>query len=223
MHKGWNMDLILRLEEAADYRLVEEITRDAFWDQHVPGCDEHYLAHMLRTSPDFIPELDFVAFIQEADKDWQLAGNIMYTTATIRTPEGNMKGIISFGPLSIAPVHQKKGIGAALVRHTIDMATRLNYSAILIYGDPMYYSRFGFVAAERYGIRTKDAYYSPALQALELISGSLSNAAGLFIESESYLIDSEAAEQFDKQFQPRVKGFKPSQLRFQELLAQSHT
>jgi predicted N-acetyltransferase YhbS len=217
------MDQILRLEVPADYRIVEELTRDAFWDHHVPGCDEHYLAHILRSSPDFIPELDFVALVKQADGSWQIAGNIMYTKAIIRTAKGEIDNIISFGPLSVAPGCQKRGLGAALVRHTINLASERGYEAILIYGDPLYYSRFGFIAAEQFGIRTKDAYFSPALQALELIQGSLSSAEGLFIESASYSLDSEAADLFDATFQAREKGFKPSQLRFQELLAQSHT
>lgn len=217
------MDQILRLEVPADYRIVEELTRDAFWDHHVPGCDEHYLAHILRSSPDFIPELDFVALVKQADGSWQIAGNIMYTKAIIRTAKGEIDNIISFGPLNVAPGCQKRGLGAALVRHTINLASERGYEAILIYGDPLYYSRFGFIAAEQFGIRTKDAYFSPALQALELIQGSLSSAEGLFIESASYSLDSEAADLFDATFQAREKGFKPSQLRFQELLAQSHT
>lgn len=217
------MDQILRLEVPADYRIVEELTRDAFWDHHVPGCDEHYLAHILRSSPDFIPELDFVALVKQADGSWQIAGNIMYTKAIIRTAKGEIDNIISFGPLSVAPGCQKRGLGAALVRHTINLASERGYEAILIYGDPLFYSRFGFIAAEQFGIRTKDAYFSPALQALELIQGSLSSAEGLFIESASYSLDSEAADLFDATFQAREKGFKPSQLRFQELLAQSHT
>lgn len=217
------MDQILRLEVPADYRIVEELTRDAFWDHHVPGCDEHYLAHILRSSPDFIPELDFVALVKQADGSWQIAGNIMYTKAIIRTAKGEIDNLISFGPLSVAPGCQKRGLGAALVRHTINLASERGYEAILIYGDPLYYSRFGFIAAEQFGIRTKDAYFSPALQALELIQGSLSSAEGLFIESASYSLDSEAADLFDATFQAREKGFKPSQLRFQELLAQSHT
>lgn len=217
------MDQILRLQVPADYRIVEELTRDAFWDHHVPGCDEHYLAHILRSSPDFIPDLDFVALVKQADGSWQIAGNIMYTKAIIRTAKGEIDNIISFGPLSVAPGCQKRGLGAALVRHTINLASERGYDAILIYGDPLYYSRFGFIAAEQFGIRTKDAYFSPALQALELIQGSLSSAEGLFIESASYSLDSEAAVLFDATFQAREKGFKPSQLRFQELLAQSHT
>jgi len=45
------MDLKIRLETEKDYRPVEELTREAFWNVHVPGCCEHYLIHTLRRPP----------------------------------------------------------------------------------------------------------------------------------------------------------------------------
>jgi len=53
--------LIIRPEQASDFRKIEEMTREAFWDMYVPGCDEHYLVHILRDSPAFVPELFLVA------------------------------------------------------------------------------------------------------------------------------------------------------------------
>ena len=50
----------IRLETEDDYRAVEELTRNAFWNVYKPGADEHYYVHMMRKHPDFIPELAFV-------------------------------------------------------------------------------------------------------------------------------------------------------------------
>ena len=50
----------IRPETEKDYRAVEELTRDAFWNVYKPGADEHYYVHMMRSHPDFIPELAFV-------------------------------------------------------------------------------------------------------------------------------------------------------------------
>ena len=67
------MDTIeIRLERPEDYRAIENLTREAFWNHHVPGCDEHYLAHVLRGSDCFLPELDFVA-----ECSGQIVGNFM--------------------------------------------------------------------------------------------------------------------------------------------------
>jgi len=56
-----NMNLIIRNEKENDYRTVEEMVREAFWNLYVPGCNEHFILHNLRNRSDFVPELDFVA------------------------------------------------------------------------------------------------------------------------------------------------------------------
>ncbi len=50
----------IRNEEGKDYGKVEEIIREAFYNLYVPGCYEHYLAHVMRGHDDFLAELDFV-------------------------------------------------------------------------------------------------------------------------------------------------------------------
>ena len=50
----------IRIEQPKDYREVENLTREAFWNTYRPGCTEHYVLHKYRENPDFIPELDFV-------------------------------------------------------------------------------------------------------------------------------------------------------------------
>ena len=43
----------IRLETPADYREVENLTREAFWNVYRPGCTEHYVLNQYRKSPDF--------------------------------------------------------------------------------------------------------------------------------------------------------------------------
>ena len=50
----------IRLEKPEEYRAVENLTREAFWNVYRPGCTEHFVLHQYRNNPDFIPELDFV-------------------------------------------------------------------------------------------------------------------------------------------------------------------
>ena len=96
--------VVIRREEPADYRRVEEITRKAFWNLYTPGCTEHYLAHILRNHPDFLPELDLVI-----ELDGQVIGSIMYTHNRLTDEDGNEKPILTFGPVSIAPEYQRQG------------------------------------------------------------------------------------------------------------------
>ena len=149
----------IRLEREDDYRAVENLTREAFWNHHVPGCNEHYLAHVLRQSDCFLPELDFVA-----EANGELIGNIMYTKANVLCDNGETFPALSFGPLSVLPEWQGKGVGSALVRHSLMRAGELGYSSVLIYGDPAYYLRLGFLAAELFEIGSADDYYADALQ-----------------------------------------------------------
>lgn len=55
------MIIALRTAQPADYAGTEHVTREAFWNYYVPGCNEHYLLHIMRGSLSFIPELDVVA------------------------------------------------------------------------------------------------------------------------------------------------------------------
>ncbi len=207
-------NIILRREKPEDYEDVEILTREAFWNLHSPGCDEHYLVHVMRDSEAFVEELDFVA-----ESDGCIVGHIAYTKALVKEAEGTSHEVLCFGPVSVLPEYQRLGIGSSLIEHTLQLAANMGYGAVLIYGDPDYYSRFGFVKAEIYDIATSDNYYADALQAIELHPDSLAQVSGCFFENEVYNIDSEAARKFDLKFPHKepAEGGK-SQSRFQELI-----
>ena len=204
----------LRNETALDYRGVEELTREAFWNHHVPGCNEHYLLHIMRNCDAFIRKLDFVAEV-----DGKVVANIVYAKSKILGDSGEHYDVITFGPLSVLPEYQGKGIGGMLIKHTKEIAEELEYRAILIYGDPGYYSKFGFVEAENYDIRTSNNMYSGPLQGLELYPGALSDCSGCFFEDLVFEIDEKAAEEFDSTFSKKDKqSGLPSQERFIQLV-----
>lgn len=208
-------DIVIRLEEKKDHRAVEEIAREAFWNLHVPGCGEHLLAHRLRKHPVFIPALDYVA-----ERDGWIVGNIMYCRAVIRDDSGNDTEVITFGPLSVLPECQRQGIGSALIRHSLAKAETLGYGSVWIYGDPMYYHRFGFKPGKEYGVRTEDGAFMDVLMGLELVKGALAGIAGRFIEGEAYHIDEAELMEFDKTFPHKEKAVTESQKRFAELANQ---
>ncbi len=208
------LDIVLRLETPEDYTAVETLTRDAFWNVHAPGCNEHYLVHVLRNANAFIPELDFVAM-----HNGKIAGNIMYAKSIVEGDDGTKHPVITFGPVSVAPLMQRQGVGSMLIRHSLDRAAELGFDAVLIYGDPIYYSRFGFSPAESFQIGTADDFYADALLAIELKPDALKNCAGRFFEGESYEIDEDEAAAFDEQFLKKgLKDDLPSQRRFKELV-----
>lgn len=209
--------LTLRMETPADYREVETLTREAFWNQYRPGCNEHYLVHTLRAQPAFIPALDVVAV-----QNGQIVGNIMYTHASVVRDQGQPLPVLCFGPISVLPSCQRQGVGGQLIRHTLQLAREAGHSAVLILGDPLYYSRYGFLPAEQFGIATADNHYSAALQAIELQPGALANASGIFVEDEAFSVEDEAAAEFDSQFPPKpLVEDNAAQRRFHEIIALS--
>jgi len=207
-----DIDLIIRNEQKEDYRAVEQLVREAFWNLYVPGCNEHFVLHNLRKSKDFVPELDFVA-----EKDGQIVGQIAYSRGIVRGNGREDEEVISFGPVSVLRAIQRRGIGSALITHTIDLARAMGYLAICIYGDPRYYSRFGLRCAEKYDIRTADDKFAVALQVLELKQGSLRSVSGRYVESAAFTVDEADFAQYDATFPPKEKKEAESQREFRVL------
>lgn len=201
------MNLNLRPETEEDFEAVEYLTREAFWDLYRPGCVEHLLAHRLRRTPVFVPELDFVA-----ELDGRLAGNIMYSRAKV-TGGGSAAEVLTFGPLAVLPELQKKGVGSALVCRTVKLATEMGFRAIVIWGNPAYYHRFGFDGAEKFGITTADGENFDVFMALELFPGALRGVTGKYYDDPVFQIDPAELEAFDQKFPFREKHVTDTQLK----------
>lgn len=204
------MNLItIRNEVESDYRIVEELTREAFWNHHTPGCNEHYLVHVVRKHEDFIPELDYVA-----EMDGKIVGNIIYTKAKLVDETGYEKEILTFGPLSVLPTYQRKGIGKALLEHSFEKALEMGYDTVVIFGHPGNYVSRGFKSSRKYNIFVGDHYYPTALLVKELKEGVLDGREWRFEESSAFDINDQDAEAFDELFEKKEKGYHTSQEEF---------
>jgi len=142
----------IRPEQEKDHYVVEEITRDAFWKHDTTDkiCDEHLLTHRLRTCKSLVPQLNLVAEI-----GGEIAGHIIYSISHVKNDTGEAHEVLTFGPLTVAPAHQRMGVGTTLMRHSFHIAKNLGYSGIVIYGHPSYYPRVGFKPAGEFGITTE--------------------------------------------------------------------
>ncbi|MDL2272536.1 N-acetyltransferase [Desulfovibrio sp. OttesenSCG-928-I05] len=208
------MNREIRRERPADYRETENVTREAFWNHYSPGCTEHYILHVMRDCPAFVPELDYVAV-----HEGRIVGNVVCVKTIIQGDDGKDYDVVSLGPISVLPEYQSKGIGGALIEATRRTARELGFRAIVLYGDPDYYTRHGFVAAEQLGIRTADNMYAAAHCVCELYENALSGVTGRYIEDTIYEIDEADAARFDATFPPKEKvSGTPSQQRFEELV-----
>lgn len=76
-------NITIHLETKEDYRQVENLTREAFWNVYRPGCTEHYVLHCYRGDPAFVPELDFVM-----ELGGKMIGQIIYVRSEIECDDG---------------------------------------------------------------------------------------------------------------------------------------
>lgn len=199
----------IRNEKKEDYRIVEEITRKAFYNLYVPGCTEHYLVHIMRGHKDFIPELDFVI-----ELDDKIIGNIMYTKAELLDQNGERKEILTFGPVCIEPKYQRKGYGRILIEYSFEKAASLGYDVIVIFGNPANYTGRGFKSCKKFNVCTDNGKYPAAMLVKELIPGVLDGRKRIYHDSPVMSVSEEKARQYDDSLEKIEKKILPSQEEF---------
>ena len=201
--------LNIRNERELDYQIVEDITRKAFYNVYVPGCMEHYLVHIMREHEDFIPELDFVI-----ELDGQIVGNIMYTKAKLTDEGGTEKEIVTFGPVSVLPEHQRKGYGKILIEYSLKCAAELGYEAVVIIGSPANYVSSGFQCCRKYNVCVENDKYPAAMLVKELKPGALDGRLWFYSDSPVMIVDEKKAQAFDDNLEKMEKKWMPSQEAF---------
>ena len=199
----------IRNEEEKDYAIVEEITRKAFWNLYFPGCNEHYLVHVMRPHKDFLPELDLVIEV-----DNEIIGNIMYTKTKLIDEAGGEKGILTFGPVCILPEYQRKGYGKRLMEYSFERATELGYDVIVIFGNPNNYVSRGFKSCKKYNVCLENGTYPSAMMVKELNPDVLDGRKWVYFQSPVFEIDEQEAERFDERLESMEKKHQPSQEEF---------
>ena len=102
-------DYTIRLERFEDYRAVENLVRESFWNVYRPGCSEHFVIHVLRDDPAFVKELDFVM-----EQNGKLIGQNMFMRTIIEADDGRVIPVLTMGPIGIAPELKRQGYGKKL-------------------------------------------------------------------------------------------------------------
>ncbi|MDO5137977.1 MAG: N-acetyltransferase [Oscillospiraceae bacterium] len=203
-------DYNIRLEREEDYKEVENLVRESFWNVYCPGCNEHYLIHVMRDDPVFVKELDLVM-----ESEGRIIGQNVFAEAVIEADDGRKIPVLTMGPICITPELKRKGYGKILLDESLRRATELGYGAVLIEGNIDFYSKSGFTYAVSYGIRyhdlPEDADASFFL-CRELIPGYLDNVTGVYQTPNVYYVKEEDVEEFDKGFPYKEKLRLPGQL-----------
>ena len=203
----------IRLEQPADYREVENLTREAFWNVYRPGCLEHYVLHRYRDDPAFIPELDFVM-----EEDGRLIGHIMFSKAEIALADGGVLPSWTFGPISIHPDFKRKGYGLKLLNHALEKAREIGVGFLCMEGNIAFYGLAGFDLASKLKIHYHDEPPEaevPYFLARELIPGYLHGLEGTYRPPKGYFVANENPEDFaayEATFPAKEKLVLPGQL-----------
>jgi len=198
--------MTIRLETENDYTKVEELTREAFWNLYTPGCDEHYLCHILRGHKDFIKELDYVV-----EENGRIIASIMYTKAVLLGDNNETVHIVSFGPFCVHPDYQRKGVGTKLIEKTTTIVKSMGIPAIVIYGDAHNYCKHGFMNGVDYNVSDMNGEYPLGLLVLELQSGFFGNKKWKVKQTDAFVFDHEKAVEFDRRFEEKEKKYQYSQ------------
>ena len=85
-----------------------------------------------------------------AETEGAVVGHVAFSPVTIGSNK-NFQGYI-LAPLGVKPDYQKRRIGSKLIERGMQQLSRMGVDILFVYGDPKYYSRFGFSvdAAECY-------------------------------------------------------------------------
>ena len=206
-------NIVIRRETESDYRAVENLVREAFWNVYRPGCLEHYVLHKFRTDNDFVQELDFIM-----EKDGRIIGQNVFVRATIQSDDGRKIPMMAMGPICVAPEFQRCGYGKLLLDYSLEQATSFGCGALCFEGNINFYGKSGFTYASLFGIRyhdlPKDADASFFL-CKELQPGYLSGVTGVYAPPQGYFVadrNPEEFEAFDALFPPKEKLRLPWQL-----------
>ena len=202
--------IIIRPETEADFRAVENLVREAFWNVYRPGCLEHYVIHVLRDDPAFVKELDFLM-----ELDGELIGQNMFMKTHIDADDGRRIDVLTMGPIGIAPERKRQGYGKKLLDYSLEKAKALGFGAVLFEGNIGFYGNSGFDYARNFGIRYHDLEEGEDdsfFLCKELIPGYLKDVTGVYQTPQGYYVDPDDAEAFDAGFPPKEKLKLPGQL-----------
>lgn len=205
-----NNNYTIRLEESKDFREVENLVRESFWNVYRPGCYEHYVIHKLRNDDAFIKELDYVM-----ELDGKIIGQNMFMKAVINSDDGKDVPVLTMGPICITHDLKRQGYGKALLDYTLEKATELGFGAVLFEGNIDFYGKSGFSFARNFGIKYHDLpedVDDSFFLCKELIPGFLDNVTGVYQTPQGYYVTDEEVDEFDKAFPPKEKLKLPGQL-----------
>ena len=158
--------MTIREEQSDDVAAIRRVILEAF-----DGPAEADLVDKLRANGKFALSL-------VAELDGQVVGHILFTEVAIEDAEPCPRAL-GLAPLAVLSQFQRRGVGSALMRRSLERCREMGHDAIVVVGHAEYYPKFGFLPASRYGLRCEYEVPEDVFMALELRAGALQGIEGL--------------------------------------------
>jgi putative acetyltransferase len=152
-------DVHVRPERPEDVDRIRQINDEAFG-----GPSESAIVDGIRGTDRWI---DCGSLVAEAG-DGALVGHLLLSEGDLVANDDEIRRIWMVGPVAVVPEHQRRGVGGALMRAAIDLATERGEPVLCLLGHATYYPRFGFEPARSIGIEAPRPWRDANWMALRL-------------------------------------------------------
>ena len=167
------MKISIRKAQAEDFEAIYKINALAFGQK-----DEAKLVETIRDTPEYLPNLEFVAL-----QDQNVVGHILYSKVRI----GNIDcQAVALAPMSVLPSFQNRGIGSKLIEQSLTAVESEGFKSVLVLGHQNYYPRFGFKPASIWGVIFPQEVPEEAFMALSFTPDGLKSCSGVVRYSSAF-------------------------------------
>ena len=157
---------LIREERPEDAEAVGEILVAAFGREA-----EARLVERLRASTRIVCAM-------VAEEKGRLLGQVVFSRIAVESGDSEIP-VLALAPLAVLPAFQRLGIGSALVSAGLARCRGLGHPRVVVLGEPVYYGRFGFVTASRFGLKCPFPAPEEDFMAIELEPGAFAQVSGV--------------------------------------------
>lgn len=126
--------LEIRGERNSDHAKIRSVTEIAFRGMPYADGDEQDVIERLRST-------DALTLSLVAVFDQKIVGHVAFSPAIV---SDSSHPWFALGPVSVLPIHQRQGVGSALIELGLSEIRELGALGCILTGNPEYYRRFGF-------------------------------------------------------------------------------
>ena len=155
------LEVTVRPERAGEADAIRALNDAAFG-----GPLEGRIVDDLRGTDRWIDGGSLVA----AEPRGRIVGHLLLSEGDLQTDAGALRRIWMIGPVAVLPEVQRLGVGTALMRAAIELATSRGQPMLCLLGHASYYPRFGFEPARSIGIDPPRPWPDANWMALRLLA-----------------------------------------------------